>query len=89
LGLTVCVDEVAASGGYLMACVADRIVASPFAMLGSIGVISTMPNFYERLKREGVEVRALVCSLASLLHVAPHLHCISCIEIKNNDDELV
>jgi ClpP class serine protease len=56
LRLTVCVDEVAASGGYLMACVADHIVASPFAMMGSIGVISTMPNFYERLKREGVEV---------------------------------
>lgn len=55
-----CVDEVAASGGYLMACVADHIVASPFAMLGSIGVISTMPNFYERLKREGVEVSEIV-----------------------------
>ena len=39
-----------------MACVADRIVVSPFAMIGSIGVISTVPNFYERLKREGIEV---------------------------------
>lgn len=54
--LTVCVDEVAASGGYLMACVADRIVASPFATLGSIGVIAMAPNVYERLKREGVQV---------------------------------
>ncbi len=56
LPLTVCVDEVAASGGYMMACVGDRIVASPFAVLGSIGVVATMPNFYERLQREGVSV---------------------------------
>ena len=54
LTLTVCVDEVAASGGYLMASVADEITASPFALLGSIGVVATMPNFSERLKREGV-----------------------------------
>ena len=40
LHVTVCVEEVAASGGYLMACVADRILASPFAVLGSIGVIT-------------------------------------------------
>ena len=56
LKLTVCVDEVAASGGYLMACVGNRIVSSPFAVLGSIGVVTTIPNFAERLKREGVEV---------------------------------
>ena len=52
--LTICVEQVAASGGYMMACVADRIVASPFAVLGSIGVISDLPNVYERLKREGM-----------------------------------
>mmetsp|Transcript_21466 Transcript_21466/g.31135 ORF Transcript_21466/g.31135 Transcript_21466/m.31135 type:complete len:636 (-) Transcript_21466:136-2043(-) len=57
LHLTVCVDEVAASGGYMMASVADKIIASPFATLGSIGVISVMPNFYERLRREGIEVQ--------------------------------
>jgi serine protease SohB len=56
LHLTVCVDEVAASGGYLMACVGQRICASPFAVLGSVGVVTTMPNVAERLKREGVEV---------------------------------
>jgi serine protease SohB len=56
LGVTVCVDEVAASGGYLMACVADKVVASPFAILGSIGVVSSMPNFSDRMKREGVIV---------------------------------
>ncbi len=54
--LTICVDEVAASGGYMMAAVADKIVASPFAILGSVGVISTVPNFSSRLAREGIEV---------------------------------
>jgi len=53
--LTIAVEQVAASGGYMMACTGDVIVASPFAVLGSIGVISDQPNFYERLKREGVE----------------------------------
>ena len=55
LHLTICVEQVAASGGYMMACVADKIVASPFAVLGSIGVITQIPNVYERLKKEGVE----------------------------------
>ena len=50
--LTICVEQVAASGGYMMACTADRLVASPFAVLGSIGVISDIPNVYERLKKE-------------------------------------
>lgn len=54
LFLTMAVEQVAASGGYMMACVADRIVASPFAVLGSIGVISEIPNAYERLKSEGM-----------------------------------
>jgi Peptidase family S49 N-terminal/Peptidase family S49 len=54
LFLTMAVEQVAASGGYMMACVADRIVASPFAVLGSIGVISEIPNVYERLKQEGM-----------------------------------
>ena len=53
--LTIAVEQVAASGGYMMACTGDRIVASPFAVLGSIGVISDQPNVYERLKREGIE----------------------------------
>lgn len=52
--LTVCVEQVAASGGYMMCCVGDRIVASPFAVLGSIGVISDIPNVYQRLKDEGM-----------------------------------
>ena len=57
--LTVCVEQVAASGGYMMACVADRIVASPFAVLGSIGVITEIPNVYERLQKEGVQFQTV------------------------------
>ena len=54
VGLTICVEQVAASGGYMMACVADKLIAAPFAVLGSIGVITEQPNVYERLKREGI-----------------------------------
>jgi hypothetical protein len=52
--LTIAVEQVAASGGYMMCCTADKIIASPFAVLGSIGVISDIPNVYERLKKEGM-----------------------------------
>lgn len=54
--LTVAVDKIAASGGYLMACVADRIVAAPFAVVGSIGVIAELPNFHRLLDRNGIAV---------------------------------
>jgi len=53
--LTVAVDKVAASGGYLMACVADRIVAAPFAILGSIGVVAQLPNFNRALKSHDID----------------------------------
>ena len=53
--LTICVDKVAASGGYLMACVASRIYAAPFAILGSIGVLAQIPNFHRMLDSHGVE----------------------------------
>ena len=59
LKLTICVEQVAASGGYMMACTADKIVASPFAVLGSIGVISDVPNFFNRLQREGIEFQTI------------------------------
>lgn len=59
MNLTVAIDEVAASGGYMMASVADKIVASPLATLGSIGVVQEIPNFYERLQREGVDVQLI------------------------------
>lgn len=53
--LTVCVDKVAASGGYMMACVADRILAAPFAILGSIGVVAQIPNFHKVLKKNDID----------------------------------
>lgn len=53
--LTVCVDRVAASGGYMMACVANHIVAAPFAIIGSIGVIAQIPNFHRLLKKADVD----------------------------------
>ena len=53
--LIVSVDKVAASGGYLMACVADRIYAAPFAILGSIGVLAQIPNFNRWLDNHGVD----------------------------------
>jgi serine protease SohB len=53
--LTVAVDKVAASGGYLMACVADRIIAAPFAVVGSIGVVGQLPNFNRLLKKHEID----------------------------------
>jgi serine protease SohB len=53
--LTVCVDRVAASGGYMMACVAERIVAAPFAIVGSIGVVAQVPNVHRLLKKYDVD----------------------------------
>ncbi len=55
LRLIVAIDKVAASGGYLMACVADRVVAAPFAIVGSIGVIAQIPNFNRALETRGVD----------------------------------
>lgn len=55
ISLIVCVDKVAASGGYLMACVASKIIAAPFAILGSIGVIAQLPNFNRLLDNHGVD----------------------------------
>ena len=53
--LTVAVDKVAASGGYMMACVANRIVAAPFSIVGSIGVIAQLPNFNRVLKKNDID----------------------------------
>lgn len=53
--LTICVDKVAASGGYMMACVADKLVAAPFSIIGSIGVIAQIPNFNKILKKNDVD----------------------------------
>lgn len=54
--LTIAVDKVAASGGYMMACVADKIIAAPFAILGSIGVVAQVPNIHRLLKDKNVDV---------------------------------
>ncbi|RUQ30717.1 MAG: protease SohB [Candidatus Competibacteraceae bacterium] len=53
--LSVAVDKVAASGGYMMACVADRIIAAPFAVVGSIGVIAQLPNLNRLLKKHDID----------------------------------
>lgn len=53
--LIICVDKVAASGGYLMACVATKIYAAPFAILGSIGVLAQIPNFNRMLDSHGID----------------------------------
>lgn len=55
LRLTIAVDKVAASGGYLMACVANEIIAAPFAIVGSIGVVAQLPNFNRALEDRGIE----------------------------------
>ncbi|WP_018881141.1 MULTISPECIES: protease SohB [unclassified Thioalkalivibrio] len=59
LDLTVAVDRVAASGGYMMAAVGHRIVAAPFAVLGSIGVVAQIPNFHRWLSRNDIDVELL------------------------------
>jgi serine protease SohB len=57
--LTICVDRVAASGGYMMACLADKLMAAPFAVLGSIGVVAQMPNFHKLLKKHDIDMEIL------------------------------
>ncbi|MEM0912626.1 MAG: protease SohB, partial [Pseudomonadota bacterium] len=55
LHLTVSIDKVAASGGYMMASVADKILCAPFAIVGSIGVIAQLPNFNKLLKKNDID----------------------------------
>jgi serine protease SohB len=57
--LTIAVDKVAASGGYMMACVANRIIAAPFAVVGSIGVMAQLPNFHRLLKKHDIDFELL------------------------------
>jgi serine protease SohB len=59
ISLTVAVDKIAASGGYMMACVGNRIIAAPFAVLGSIGVLMQLPNFHRFLDSRGVDFELL------------------------------
>ena len=60
--LTVAVDKVAASGGYMMACVGNHIVAAPFAIIGSIGVVAQVPNFNRLLRNKDIDL--------SLIHIS-------------------
>jgi serine protease SohB len=53
--LTIAVDAVAASGGYMMACIGNKILAAPFAILGSIGVVAQLPNFHRLLKKNDID----------------------------------
>lgn len=53
--LTICVDKVAASGGYMMACIANEIISAPFTVVGSIGVVAQVPNFNRLLKEHNVD----------------------------------
>ncbi len=57
--LTVTIDKIAASGGYMMACVANRILAAPFAVIGSIGVVAQVPNFHRLLKKKEIDFEQL------------------------------
>ena len=57
--LTVCIDKVAASGGYMMACIGDRILSAPFAAVGSIGVVAQIPNIHRLLKKNNIDVEVL------------------------------
>lgn len=60
INLTVLIDKVAASGGYMMAVIGSEIIAAPFAIIGSIGVLAEIPNFSERLQREGVKYEQIM-----------------------------
>lgn len=57
--LTVCIDKIAASGGYLMSCVANRIIAAPFAIIGSIGVVAQIPNLHRWLKKNDIDLELI------------------------------
>jgi serine protease SohB len=57
--LTICVDKVAASGGYMMACIGNRIIAAPFAVVGSIGVVAQLPNVHRLLKKHDIDVELM------------------------------
>ena len=59
LKLLIAIDKVAASGGYLMACVGDHLLAAPFAVVGSIGVVAQLPNFHRLLEEKGVDYEML------------------------------
>jgi len=57
--LTICIDKIAASGGYMMACIGNKIISSPFAVLGSIGVVAQLPNLHRWLNKYDIDFEVL------------------------------
>lgn len=57
--LTICIDKIAASGGYMMACIANKIISSPFAIVGSIGVVAQIPNLHRLLNKYEIDFEVL------------------------------
>src|SRR5262249_8589736 len=55
ISLTISVDKIGASGGYMMACTGNKVIAAPFAIVGSIGVLAQVPNFHKLLKKNNVD----------------------------------
>ncbi|MCX7120710.1 MAG: protease SohB [Gammaproteobacteria bacterium] len=55
INLVASIDKVAASGGYMMACVANTIIAAPFSIIGSIGVVAQLPNFHKLLEKNNID----------------------------------
>ncbi|CAB3976441.1 protease SohB [Candidatus Azoamicus ciliaticola] len=56
INLTISIDTIAASGGYMMACVANKIIASHFSIIGSIGVLGIIPNINKMLNKNNIEI---------------------------------
>ena len=59
INLTICIDKVAASGGYMMAVLGSKILAAPFAVIGSIGVVAQLPNFHRLLQKNDIDIELL------------------------------
>src|SRR3954465_6516247 len=57
LPVLVFVEDVAASGGYMIACAGDELICDPSSILGSIGVVGGSFGFQEAIKRLGIERR--------------------------------
>ncbi len=55
ISVTICVDKIAASGGYMIACLADKIIAAPFSIIGSVGVVASIPNFNRLIKKNDID----------------------------------
>ncbi|MFT4347132.1 S49 family peptidase [Bartonella ancashensis] len=61
------VEDIAASGGYMIACAGDEIYADPSSIIGSIGVVSASFGFPEFLKKIGIERRVYTAGKSKVL----------------------